>query len=336
MARFVESGDSMRVKATTFCICLIFALAAVEPALLHGQPGPKVVIGYPASSIASIQLFIAQERGFFRDQGLEVQLQQVRADAAMAAVLGGELFAYDSVGTSVRAFQKGAPVRVLAVNLQSPLFWLVTRPPFKSFSDLKGKVMGTTSFGGVQHLAGLRMLRRGGLNPEEEVTVVLAGDPATQLQSIVSGAIHIAVLSPPTVILARDKFKLNVLANALDEFPSFFQSGLAVTDKSLGSQREPVKRVLRARANANRFFFENESGASEVIAKVLKVDLPVARETYRISRNAFSANGIVSQRQIEDFLKMDGEIAKIADPLRATAVFDFALQHEVNNELGIK
>jgi NitT/TauT family transport system substrate-binding protein len=328
--------NSMRVNAITFYIGLFCGFAAVQPGLVRAQSLPKVTIGYPASSIASIQLFIAQEKGFFRDEGLKAQLQQVRADAAMAAVLTGDLFAYDSVGTSVRAFQKGAAVKILAVNLQSPLFWLVTRPPLKSFSDLKGKVMGTTSFGGVQHLAGLRMLRRGGLNPEEDITVILAGDPATQLQSIVTGAIQIAVLSPPTVILARDKFKLHVLADALDEFPSFFQSGLAVTEKNLSSQKDLVKRVLRARAKANRLFFETESGASEVIAKVLKVDLPVARESYRMSRNAFSTNGIVSPKQIETFLKVDAEIAKIPDPLRATAAFDFFLQHEVNNELGIK
>ena len=328
--------NSIRAKAITFSIGLVFSFVDIEPVLVRAQSLPKVVIGYPASSIASIQLFVAQEKGFFRDEGLDAQLQQVRADAAMAAVLTGELIAYDSVGTSVRAFQQGASVKILAVNLQSPLFWLVTRPELKSFSELKGKVMGTTSFGGVQHLAGLRMLRRGGLNPEQEITVILAGDPATQLQAIVNGAIHIAILSPPTVILARDKFKLNVLANALDEFPSFFQSGLAVGDKSLSSQKDLVKRILRARAKANRFFFETESGASEVIAKVLKVDLPVARESYQMSRSAFSSSGIVSQRQIEDFLKMDAEIAKIPDPLRATAAFDFSLQHEVNNELGIK
>src|SRR5262245_24219561 len=91
--------------------------------------------------------------------------------------------------------------------------------------------MGTTSFGGVQHLAGLRMLRRGGLNPEEEITVILAGDPATQLQSIANGVIHIAVLSPPTVILARDKFKLKVLANALDEFQAFSKVGWRLPTK---------------------------------------------------------------------------------------------------------
>jgi len=325
-----------RVRVFALCIGFFLSVADFKPILAGAQSLPKVTIGYPARSIASIQLFIAQEKGFFREEGVDAQLNQVRADAAMAAVLTGELFAYDSVGTSVRAFQKGAPVKILAVNLQSPLFWLVTRPELKSFSELKGKVMGTTSFGGVQHLAGLRMLRRGGLNPDQDVTVVLAGDTATQLQSIVTGAIQIAVLSPPTVILARDKFKLNVLANALDEFPSFFQSGFAVADKRLSNQKDLVRRVLRARAKANRVFFEAENDASEIIARVLKVDLPVARESYRLSLNAFSTNGIVSQKQIEEFLKTDAELAKIPDPLRATAAFDFSLQREVNSELGIK
>ena len=196
--------------------------------------------------------------------------------------------------------------------------------------------MGTTSFGGVQHLAGLRMLRKGGLNPEKDVTVILAGDTQTQFQSLVSGAIHMAILSPPTVILARDKFKLNVLANALDEFPSFFQSGLATAEKTVANQRGLMKQVLRAQAKANRFFFENEAGASEVIAKFLKVELPVAVESYRISRKAFSPTGIVSEKQIEEFLRIDGGITKIADPLHAMAAFDFTLQREVNQELGIK
>jgi len=328
--------NSLGVRAITLSIAILWGVAIIEPIPVHAQRLAKVVIGYPARSIASIQLFIAQEKGFFREEGVDAQLNQVRPDAAMAGLLTGELFAYDSVGTSVRAFQQGAPIKVLAVNLQRPLFWLVARPELKSINDLKGKVMGTTSFGGVQHIAGLRMLRRLGLNPEVDITVILAGDTATQLQSIVSGAIHVAVLSPPTVILARDKFKLNVLANAVDEFPSFFQSGLAVTDKSLLDQRDLVKRVLRARAKANRFFFENETGASEVIVKVLKVDLPVARESYRVSRNAFSTNGIAAPKQIEEFLKMDAEIAKISDPLRGAAVFEFSLQQEVNNELGIR
>lgn len=310
-------------------------LAHVGAPSLEAQQLTTLAVGYPARSIGSVQLFIAQERGFFREEGVQVNLTQIRGDVAKAGMLTGDLFAYNSVATSARAFQAGAPLKILVVNLQSPLFWLVTRPELKSFNDLKGKVMGTTSFGGVQHTAGLRMLRKGGLNPEKDVTVVLAGDTQTQFQSVVSGAIQMAVLSPPTVIIARDKFKLNILANAVDEFPSFFQSGLAVSDKTLAERKDLVKSVLRAQAKANRFFFDNEAGASEVIAKFLKAESPVAVESYRISRKAFSATGIVSEKQIEEFLRIDAGIMKVSDPLRAVAAFDSSLQRQVNQELGI-
>ena len=81
--------NSILVKAITFCIGLVLGLMDVKPILVRAQSLPKMVIGYPASSIASIQLFIAQEKGFFREEGVEAQLNQVRADAAIAAVLTG-------------------------------------------------------------------------------------------------------------------------------------------------------------------------------------------------------------------------------------------------------
>lgn len=75
-----------RVRLLALCIGFIFGF---KPILVGAQSFPKVIIGYPARSIASIQLFIAQEKGFFREEGIDAQLDQVRADAAMAAVLTG-------------------------------------------------------------------------------------------------------------------------------------------------------------------------------------------------------------------------------------------------------
>ena len=60
----------MRVKATAFCIGIILGVLDVRPIVVRAQSLPKVIIGYPANSIASIQLFIAQEKGFFREEGL--------------------------------------------------------------------------------------------------------------------------------------------------------------------------------------------------------------------------------------------------------------------------
>jgi NitT/TauT family transport system substrate-binding protein len=295
----------------------------------------KVVLTYSSRSIASIDLYVAQERGFFREEGLDAQLVQVRATAAIAAVLSGEVNALGSIGSAIRAIPRGAPIKVLAVSLRRPVFWLVSRPELKTFADLKGKVLGTTTLGGSQHTAGIRMLRKAGLNPDKDVTVVLGGDVPTQLQALINGSIQIGVLSPPIVILARDKYKMNILASAMEEFSSL-QNGLAVLDKNVKDQRDSVKRILRARAKGNRYFHNNERGTSEVLAKYLNVDINTAVETYRLSRAAFTTDGIPSDDEISDYLRADAQILGLPAPTPAARVFDFSLQREVNQELGAK
>jgi NitT/TauT family transport system substrate-binding protein len=314
----------------------ILLLAWMLPTSLYAQaPLEHVVLTYSSRSIASIDLYIAQDRGFFREEGLDAQLVQVRATAAIAAIVSGEVHALGSIGSAIRAIPRGAPIKVLAVSLRRPVFWLVSRPELKSFNDLKGKVMGTTTIGGSQHTAGVRLLRKAGLNPDRDLTVVLGGDVPTQLQALVNGSIQVGILSPPTVIVARDKYKMNILGSAMDEFTSI-QNGLAVLDKTLKDQRELVKRILRARAKGNRYFHQNERGTSEVLAKYLNVDFPTALETYRISRTAFTTNGIPTDDEIGEYLKADAQILGLPAPIPAARVFDFSLQREVNKELGAK
>ena len=218
-----------------YALYLILVIGLFFPSLGFGQALQHVVLSYSSRSIASIDLFVAQERGFFREEGLDPQLVQVRATAAIAALVSGEVHALGSIGSVIRAIPRGAPVKVLAISLRRPVFWLVSRPELKTFADLKGKVIGTTTLGGSQHTAGIRMLRRAGLNPDKDVTVVLGGDVPTQLQGLVNGSIQVGILSPPIVIVARDKYKMNILAGAIDEFTSL-QNGLARAGKKLSEQ----------------------------------------------------------------------------------------------------
>lgn len=313
---------------------LLATLLFVLPLTVQAQtPLQKVVVTYSSRSIASIDLFVAQERGFFREEGLEPQLVQVRATAAIAALVSGEVHALGSVGSVIRVIPRGAPVKVLAISLRRPVFWLVSRPELKTFADLRGKVMGTTTIGGSQHTAGIRMLRRAGLNPDKDVTTVIGGDVPTQLQGLVNGSIQVGILSPPIVIIARDKYKMNILASAIDEFSSL-QNGLAVLDRNV---RDPlVKKILRARAKGNRYFHQNEKGTAEVLAKYLNVDINTALETYRLSRAAFTNNGIPNDAEIADHLKGDQDILGLKEPILPAKIFDFTLQREVNQELGAK
>jgi ABC-type nitrate/sulfonate/bicarbonate transport system substrate-binding protein len=235
------------------CLFLL-AISLCLPSVADSQTTQKVVLTYSSRSIASIDLFIAQDRGFFREEGLDPQLVQVRATTAIAAIVSGEVHALGSIGSAIRAIPRGAPIKV-------------------------------------------------------------------------------GILSPPTVIVARDKYRMNILAGAMDEFTSL-QNGLGVLEKNA---KDPlVKRILRARAKGNRYFHQNEKGTAEVLAKYLAVDLNTAAETYRISRAAFTTDGIPTDNELTEYLKEDTQILGLPAPVPAAKVFDFTLQREVNRELGAK
>lgn len=312
-------------------LSLVFGHAARGQSSLE-----KVVITYPSRSIASVDLYIAQDRGFFRQEGLLADVVQVRGNIGVTALLSGDAHAINNVGTIIRAMERtDLPAKVVSQSLKKNLFWLVTKPEVRSLSDLKGKVLGTTTLGGAQHLAAARLLQKAGLDTDKDITVVVGGDVPAQLQSLVSGVIQVAVLSPPTVILARDKFKLKIHGSTLEDLPNL-QNGLAFSEKLLREKRDLVKRILRARSRAHRYFWENERGTAEVLANYLKVDLPVAVESYRLARPAFTANGLPTEKEVEDFLRADAEVLKLREPVPAAKIFDFTMQKEVNQELGIK
>jgi NitT/TauT family transport system substrate-binding protein len=172
----------------------------------------KVKITMPSRSIAFTDLFVAHDRGFFREEGFEADLVQARPDVAIAGLLSGEVDADVAAAATAQASQRGMPVKVLAVTLYRPLFWLVSKPEYKLIPELKGSTLGITSWNGVQHRTAARLLRTGGLDPTKQVNAVVIGGAPTLLSALVSGSIQVTALSPPTVIVARDKFKMNILA----------------------------------------------------------------------------------------------------------------------------
>src|SRR5262245_3275853 len=314
---------------------LLFFFVVIAP--LDAQSAlEKIVITYPSRSIASVDLYIAQERGFFRQEGLSADVVQARGNLGVTPLLSCAAHATNNCGTLIRAIERShLPAKVVSQSLKKNLFWLVTKPEIKSLTELKGKTFGTTTFGGSQHLAALRLLRKAGLDPNRDITVIIGGDVPAQLQSLVSGVIQLAALSPPTVILARDKFKLRIHGSTLEDLPNL-QNGLAFSEKLLRERRDLVKRILHARSRAHRYLWDNEHGTAEVLAKALNVDLPVALESYKLARPAFTTNGLANDKEVEEFLRADAEVLKLKEPVSPAKIFDFSLQREVNQELGIK
>lgn len=317
-------------------IIFIVILSVWSAERLSGQTTPqKVSISMSSTGMPSIELYIAREKGFFREEGFDPQLIRMSANAAIAAGVAGELDALGSVGSAVRAIMRGVPLRVVSVDLRRPIFWLVSRGEFRTAKELKGKALGIATINGSQHSAARKMLSLHGVDSDKELTFVQVGDESSQLQAMISNSIQVAGLTPPYVFLARDKFKMNVLESSIDKFASI-QQGIGVQTKFVQESPDWLRRLLRVKAKAARFFHENEKETAEILARVWKADLATATEWYRRCKPAFTPTGIPTDEEIKEFLAEEAQTLKLTESVPATKVFDFSLQRSVNRELGIK
>jgi len=128
---------------------------------------------------------------------------------------------------------------------------------------------------------------------------------------------------------------MNVLDTAIDKYASI-QNGLAVSVKTLQEKPDLVRKLLRAKAKAARYFEHNEREMSEMLAKMWNTDVPIALESYRLSKPAFTVTGIPTDDEVKEYLALDAQILKLAQPVAPGSVFDFTIQREVNKELGIR
>lgn len=316
-----------------FWMAVVMLVAGTE-ALAQGAL-QKVTLSYSSSGITSIEFFIAKERKFFQEEGLEPFLIQMSANAAIAAGVTGELSGLSSIGSAIRAIQRGAPMRVVSVSLRRPIFWLVSRPEYRSVKDLKGKVLATATIGGSQHTSAKKMISLGGLDPDKDLTTIAGGEESRHLQGLISNTVQVAAISPPWVLLARDKYKMNVLDSAMDKYASI-QNGLAVSVRTLQEKPDLVKKLLRSKSKAARYFEQNEKEVSEMLAKMWNTDVATALESYRLAKPAFTVTGIPTDDEIKEYLILDSQILKLPQPVSPASVFDFTIQREVDKELGIQ
>ncbi len=314
---------------------LLLALIAVHD-VASGQSAPeRIRISYSSGGMTSIDLFIARDKKYFQEQRLNAELVRMSANLAITAGISGEIDVLGSIGSAIRSIQRGAPLRVVSVTLRRPLFFLVGRPEYGSIKDLRGKTMGIVTFGGSQHTTAKRMLALGGLNADKELTAIQVGEESVLLQALMTNSIQVAAISPPYAQIAKENFNMKILETSTDKFASI-QNGAAVNVKMLQEKPDVLKRFLRARAQANKYFMEREKEASELLATIWKSDYKIANDSYRASKPAFTGTGIPTDEEIKEYLALDAQILGLAQPVAVSSVFDFTLQREINKELGIK
>ena len=294
----------------------------------------KVRLSISALDVSFLTAGIASKRGFFKDEGLDVEVIRMAANVSVTALSTGDIDYTMIFASVVRGAVRGLPMKVVASYMDSSTHTLIARPEFKSLKDLKGKTLGVSTYGATSDVVARMMFKQGGVDPERELKIITLGAERARFAALKEGLVEVAVLSPPADSEAN-KLGFNVLARAYELFKLPF-TGLGANTKKLKEKPDEVKRMVKALLRANRFVRQNRDGAIQTMMEWIKIDRESAGATYDSTWKIFSEDGSIPEAGLKLVIDQGRQAMSIDRPVAISEVADFAPLREAQKELGIK
>ena len=321
----VASCTSERAKPMTPKLLILFAAIAFSVTPRTGFAQLKK-IRFSASSIAvtELQFKIAQAKGFYRDEGLEVETILIRGAVGLQALLGGSVDYSSAAGALVAAAVRGAPVRLVMVVNSKPQFDLVALPEIKSVPQLKGKVVGISSRGGAVDLLTQAILSQHGLTPNKDVTLLVIGTPEEMMIALRNRLIAGCLLTPPRpLILAREGF--NKIAYSGDYLTSYPSGGVGATEEKIRTHPAEVFAFIRGSLRGLQYYVQNRADSIENIAKFLNIKDPaLAAETYDVHVSRLGGTAYLNDAWMRGAIEFTKKSLGATNDVPPNRVFDFS------------
>ena len=267
-----------------------------------------VRINWTAVTGAQSGIFMAQQEGLFKKNGLDVELIHIPSSSrGIQAILAGEIaFSFMDGVNAVQANLKGANLLLVAGATNRQVFSLMAKPEIKRIADLRGKKIGITRVGSSTHTSALYALNSGGLRTTDYQLLPLLEVPNI-FTALVAGQIDAGVVSPPTNARAK-RAGFVELMNVAKEGPEFVSVAVGTSRTFIRANEDTVRRVVRAYAEGVQIFKTNKPAALRMIQNQLKVKEPdIQEDTYSQFREYLEYPPYVSKKGMESVL------AEIAD-----------------------
>lgn len=305
-------------KAITLMIfALVFPAGAAE----------QVHVATPTHGLIELPVVVAMRNRYFRTEELEIQKIQIEPEIAVKALIAGEVDVSLAWESAVRAAISGAPIKLIAATVARPLHVLISRPELRSGKDLRSKTLGVDAFFSTTDYLSRVAVRYLGFEPDKDVSIVEIGGTALRLNELRAGSIHATAVDAAAAARAEaEGFKRLVHLGDIIDLPLF---GIAVTAKKLATEREQIKKFIRAMLRGTRFIKQNRADTVRIIQHYLKFTPAEAAKTYDSAIRSFTDDGFVSERALALSMWRAREAMQIPDGSTLNQVSDWSLLREI-------
>lgn len=246
-------------------------------------PVVRVVL-VPAEGDAD--MYYAKDGGFFKDAGLDVQLETIAAGQNIVVAVAGR--SYDvGVSTTVAvalARQRGVPIRVISggnlhlTGAPTDMLMVAHGSPLRTARDLDGKTIGVTGLGNVPYLATQTWLRKNGADP---ATIKFVEIPYPAMTAaLAAGRIDAAMMAEPYVTLSKPNAR--AFANAYDAISTrFMVSEWFASEAWLAEHPDVARRFIAALHQAHDWANAHPKETGEILVRYTKIDPAVVPRMVR-------------------------------------------------------
>src|SRR5882724_9147550 len=168
---------------------IIFSVVLAVAFLMASPTGAeKIRTAVPGLNLNYLSVFAAEERNFFRDEGLENETIVIGGPAGIAALVSGDVDYSGAGGSGLRAAVKGAPLKAIMYQTERPTWYLIVHPSISQVADLRGKKIGVALLGDSEDRFTTLFVERAGLSAKDVTKITLGTSPTDKILGLKSGA----------------------------------------------------------------------------------------------------------------------------------------------------
>ena len=273
-------------------------------------------------TVTTMPLAVAKEREFFQQEGLNVEMVLMPAAMNIKVLLSGDIQYATTVGSAVVAAVRGINTRVVMCFVDRPLLDLVGRSEIGSIAELKGKLVGISSRGGLHDVTMRSILAQSGVDPSQ-ATLLAVGTQGSMFAALKAGRIAAGLLNPPHNFLAyREGLKNLGFGGNYVRLPS---TGLVTMREHLDRSPDQVRRMIRALARASAFARENKPATVAILKRFLKLDdEELTAKIYDYHRKAETPDGRIDAALAAETVRDTRQAEGITREIDPRQVFDFS------------
>ena len=265
----LSQGDSTTLRCSgTLVLFILLVLFRVSFAAETTLPQATAVYGAIATD--PIYLWTAQERGFFKKHGVNIDLTHIPTNQAIQALIGGKIHFATTGPQVLEANLAGADTVYILSPVNTFVFSIYSKPEITSIKALAGKTLGATNKGTPTDIAGRMIVSQNGLRPDSDVKILYLKEIPALVAALQQGIIDAALLAAPSTLTARN-FGLKELLNITALKIPFVQHAVATTRSYISANTEVVRAFVRGAAEGMDYLRKNRNDAVAIMSKYTKI-----------------------------------------------------------------